>query len=441
MRTSSWMVVIVAAFAIGIGNTSFAQRGGRGGGGAGGGGRGGMGGAPGGGARGGGGFGGGPGGGSRGGGGFEGGPGGGRGGPGGGFGGGPGGPGGGQHPSGGFGGGFSSGSMDRQLGGRDAMGPYGGSGGARPGFGAGGEERPGAGVGPRPGVGAERPVGGVGPRPGVGAERPVGGVGARPGVDNGALARPGYGAGMRPGVPGYGGYGGGYGADRYAAAAYGTRYMSSAALANQAVAVRSAQYATYNAAKFASYSTAWTAANYTNASLYTHPGYANLAVGLKMDAQPVPYDYGGNVVMQGNSVYVNGDATGTAQEYADQSSQLAAAGRTAEPDENSKWLPLGVFALVEGDATNSDDVFQIAVNPQGIIRGNYHQVSSDQVVKIVGSVDKKTQRASWTIGDDETPVYDAGIANLTKDETPILIHLQDGQSRQMNLVRLEQPAK
>lgn len=425
MRTGSWIVVIVAVATIGIENTNFAQRGGRGGGG--GGGRGGMGGGgPGGGARGGGGgFGGGSGGGARGGGGFGGGPGGGaRGGPGsggfdrgGGFGGGSG-----ARPSGGLGGGFSPGSMERRP---EGMGQFGSSGGARPGFGAAGEGRPGTGAGPRPGVGAERPVGGVGARPGV--ENPGNAIGARPG----------YGAGMRPGVPGYGGYGAGVAA----AGAYGTRYMSSAALADQAVAVRSAQYATYNAAMFANRSTAWTAANFTNASLYTHPGYANLAVGLKMDAQPVPYDYGGNVVVQGDSVYVNGDTTGTTQEYADQSSQLAAAGRTVEPAENSKWLPLGVFALVEGDATNSDDVFQITVNPQGIIRGNYHQVSSDQVVKIVGSVDTKTQRASWTIGDDETPVYDAGIANLTKDATPILIHLKDGQTRQMNLVRLEQPAK
>ena len=56
-----------------------------------------------------------------------------------------------------------------------------------------------------------------------------------------------------------------------------------------------------------------------------------------------------------------------------------------------------------------------------------------------GSVDKKSQRAAWTIGGDKTPVYEAGIANLTKDATPILIHLGDGQSRQMTLVRLQQP--
>jgi hypothetical protein len=38
-------------------------------------------------------------------------------------------------------------------------------------------------------------------------------------------------------------------------------------------------------------------------------------------------------------------------------------------------------------------------------------------------------------------VYDSGVANLTKDATPILIHLGEGQTRQVNLIRLEQPAQ
>lgn len=426
MRIPSWLVVIAlcAAFQ----SECFAQRGGRPGGMAGGG----FGGAhPGGGFGGmsGGGFAGG----GRPGGGFGGGAGGGR--PGGGF--------EGARGGGGFGGGFSPSSMNRSPEHRESMSPFGSSGGARPGFGAGGGARPEGGFGARPGFGTEG-AGGLagGARPGFGAAgfgRPETAAGARPGFGTGTGAAaerangigtlPAYGAG-RLGVAGYGLNG-----------AYGTRYMSGAALADQAAMVRGGGYRTYDAAMFASYNTAWVGANYTNASLYAHPGYYALAAGLNMTAQPVPYDYGGNVVVQGDSVYVNGDATATTQEYADQANQLAAAGRSAEPDEGSKWTPLGVFALVAGDATNSDDVFQIAVNPQGIIRGNYHQVSTNQVVKLSGSVDRKTQRASWAIGDDAFPIYDTGVANLTKDATPILIHLKDGQTQQMNLVRLEQPDK
>jgi hypothetical protein len=56
-------------------------------------------------------------------------------------------------------------------------------------------------------------------------------------------------------------------------------------------------------------------------------------------------------------------------------------------------------------------------------------------------VDKKTQRAAWTIGNDQTPVYEAGIGNLTQDQTPMLVHTADGQTRQVSLIRLPQPAE
>jgi hypothetical protein len=184
---------------------------------------------------------------------------------------------------------------------------------------------------------------------------------------------------------------------------------------------------------------AWAPTNVVTSSLYTHPGYGSLAVGLGLSEQPVPYDYGGNIVVQPNAVYVNGDTAGTPQQYASQASQIAGTGQSAEITEDTKWLPLGVFAVVEGTQTSSDDIFQLAVDQQGIIRGNYHNLRTDQVESISGAVDKKTQRAAWTIGSDQAPVYEAGAANLTKDETPMLVHLADGQTRQVSLIRLPQP--
>ncbi len=189
---------------------------------------------------------------------------------------------------------------------------------------------------------------------------------------------------------------------------------------------------------FVTYPHAWQPTRVVSPSLYTHPGYAGLARGLGLAAQPTTYDYGGNVVVQPNAVYVNGDAAGTPQQYAQQSSAIASQGQAAQPAEDSKWLPLGVFAVVEGDATSSDDIFQLAVNPQGIIRGNYHNLRTDDVETITGSVDKQTQRTAWTIGADRTPVYEAGLANLTKEVTPILVLDGDSQPQQMSLIRLTQ---
>jgi hypothetical protein len=199
------------------------------------------------------------------------------------------------------------------------------------------------------------------------------------------------------------------------------------------------RYPNYNGAALAAYPNAWRPQNLAAASLYTGASYAALAGTLGLAAQPVPYDYGGNVVVQPTNVYVNGDASGAPQQYSQQATQVANAGQ-AQPDPEGKWMPLGVFAMVEGQETTSDDIFQLAVNQQGILRGNWHNVKSNQMETLSGSVDKQTQKAAWTIGGDKTPVYEAGIVNLTQDTAPVLVHTADG-IRQVSLIRVPQPAQ
>jgi hypothetical protein len=191
---------------------------------------------------------------------------------------------------------------------------------------------------------------------------------------------------------------------------------------------------------YGAYPGAWTSGNMTNPSLYTNPGYGAVAGQLGMAQQPVAYDYGANVVSQPNAVYVNGNNVGTPQQYADQASGIATSGN-AQPDPNTQWQPLGVFAMVDSGQTSSDDIFQLAVNSQGILRGNYHSVKDNSVTPLAGAVDPKTQRAAWTIGGDQAPVYEAGIANLTLDQTTMLVHTPDGQQRQFSLIRLPEPTQ
>ena len=49
------------------------------------------------------------------------------------------------------------------------------------------------------------------------------------------------------------------------------------------------------------------------------------------------------------------------------------------------------------------------------------------------------QRAAWNVGDRKTPVYEAGIANLTKEETTMLVDYSLERSMQFTLVRIEEP--
>jgi len=60
-------------------------------------------------------------------------------------------------------------------------------------------------------------------------------------------------------------------------------------------------------------------------------------------------------------------------------------------------------------------------------------------LKVQGSVDKQTQRAAWTVGDNKDTIYEAGIYNLTKDEAPVLVHFGKDRTQQWMLVRLKQP--
>src|SRR5262249_45346663 len=104
-------------------------------------------------------------------------------------------------------------------------------------------------------------------------------------------------------------------------------------------------------------------------------------------------------------------------------------------------LSLGVFAMVQGERTDSNDLFQLAVNKAGTIRGNFYNALSDTTVPVYGAVDKKTKRAAWTVGDKKEPIYEAGFVNLTKPETTMMVHFGKNHSQQWTLIRVEQPAE
>ena len=95
--------------------------------------------------------------------------------------------------------------------------------------------------------------------------------------------------------------------------------------------------------------------------------------------------------------------------------------------------------MVGDGETKSTNIFQLAINKDGVIRGEYYNALTDTTEPVYGSVDAKTQRAAWTVGDRKSPVYEAGIANLTKDETTMLVHYFKSDAQQFTLVRIEKP--
>jgi hypothetical protein len=195
----------------------------------------------------------------------------------------------------------------------------------------------------------------------------------------------------------------------------------------------------YNQQWYGAHQTAWTPTAWAAGSAWTpttwgavagHCGYAAAA--------PVSYNYGSNVTCTNGNVAVNGQPAGTAEQFSQQADDLAQTGADAQPTDADKWMPLGVFALVRDETQHPHLIMQLAVNQQGIMRGNYTDEVTDITQPIQGSVDQKTQRAAWTVGDNKTTVMEAGLSNLAQGEAPALIH-KNGKTDRWLLVRLNQP--
>jgi len=159
-------------------------------------------------------------------------------------------------------------------------------------------------------------------------------------------------------------------------------------------------------------------------------------------SEPALYDYGTDIITDGDSVYEDGQRIASTTDYARGAVQLAnpgVAASTLAPVEADEWTPLGVWALVQEEQGSAVMFFQLSVNRQGVISGGYENVVSGEELPVIGSVDRATQRAAWHIGDRTDKVFEAGIANLGQDEASCLVHIGDHEMQPWLLVRLKAP--
>jgi hypothetical protein len=180
----------------------------------------------------------------------------------------------------------------------------------------------------------------------------------------------------------------------------------------------------------------WYAAGWAAGAAWNTATWASLGDWWGYAAEPIYYDYGTNVTYQDNSVYMNGQDLGSSEDYYNQATELAQQGTEADAPADGDWLPLGVFALSKDAKATSDVVIQLAVNKEGIIRGNYTDTVTNKTQTIAGSVDKQTQRVAFQVGDNKTAIIETGLYNLTKSEAPVLVHLDKDRTEQWLLVRM-----
>jgi len=153
---------------------------------------------------------------------------------------------------------------------------------------------------------------------------------------------------------------------------------------------------------------------------------------------PTSYNYGVNVTAQNGNVFVDGQNVGTTGDYSLQALNIAQAGAAADVSTADQWLPLGVFAMVRDEHQHPQLIVQLAINKQGLLRGNYIDELTESTLPIRGAVDKATKRAAWLVGANQQTVMETGLSDLTDPETPALIH-KNGKTDHWILVRLDRP--
>ncbi|MDQ1238341.1 MAG: hypothetical protein QG577_526 [Thermodesulfobacteriota bacterium] len=155
---------------------------------------------------------------------------------------------------------------------------------------------------------------------------------------------------------------------------------------------------------------------------------------------PLYYAYGNNFYYDNGFVYLNGQRVASAAEYYTQAYDIVSQA-PAVKDEPERWMPLGVFALSQGNKGASNMVMQLAVNKDGVIQGTYFNTENDVTKPIKCMVDRQSQRAVWTFADEgnNAVILETGVYNLTQDQTEVLVHLGKNRTEQWLMVRLKEP--
>jgi hypothetical protein len=159
--------------------------------------------------------------------------------------------------------------------------------------------------------------------------------------------------------------------------------------------------------------------------------------------EPTSYSYGEDIYYSGDQVYAGDTVIATTEEYAQQAEEIATAEPVAEPQKGD-WLPLGIFAITQdGEATGTEPsiYMQLAISKQSVISGTLKNTLTGKTQTLEGMADKKTQRVAWGVVDQQRPIMETGLSNLTQDSSPALIHFADGQTQQWLMVRMPEPTQ
>ena len=235
----------------------------------------------------------------------------------------------------------------------------------------------------------------------------------------------------------------GPGGNVYAAGRYAAGYNGIVTSYGQAAAVRMSfggYHTYYNPRWYARYPGAWYAAGIATAAWWLAPSYGYASGYCGCNEAPVSYQYGdGGIYVENGNVYIGEDPIASEEEYYNQAVTIADNYSAVDnPEDADDWMPLGVFAVVTPGQTKSDLTLQLALNKDGMIRGNLSVGLTDEVIQVKGSVDKETQRVAFKLVGKEDILIEAGLYNLTEDVLTVMVHRGDNRQEERGLIRLQE---
>jgi hypothetical protein len=172
----------------------------------------------------------------------------------------------------------------------------------------------------------------------------------------------------------------------------------------------------------------------------------SLASFVSVPADPAYVDYGVNVVFEEDTVYVDNQPV-AAEQYEKPILDAATSVKQpppplppSDPNQQSEWMPLGVFALAQEDRGDPVMFFQLSINRQGIISGAFQSTITNDTRPVAGQVNKASQRPAWRIGDNSETIFETTLGNLTQEVSPIAVHFGNSRTQTWLLVRMPEPA-
>jgi hypothetical protein len=176
---------------------------------------------------------------------------------------------------------------------------------------------------------------------------------------------------------------------------------------------------------YAPFSPAWYA-QHPNAWQLTHP-YAGEAF-VAASALVVANWLSVSEAAVSSSGYTSATTEPASPEEAAQAAGELATSGAMEVADATQWLPVGVYAFHPADSPQATRLLQLAVSPEGILRGSHFDLISDEATDVRGAVDKTGLSASWTIGHAGKVVFQCPVGELTKPDGQVTAYFPDGQT-------------